>query len=123
MIKTIKRLILPILEKENETMNDEEKKVVSKMISLYCKSNSNTGNGLCPSCNELNEYALARLERCPFGEAKPTCGSCSIHCYKPEKKEQIKKVMRFAGPRMLLLSPIYTIRHFFKEYKRSRLYG
>ena len=103
-------------------MNEEEKKVVNKMIALYCNSNHNTKGILCDNCQELNDYAFARLERCPFGENKPTCGSCSIHCYKPEKKEQIKKVMRFAGPRMLLISPIYTIRHFYKEYKRNRLF-
>ncbi len=104
-------------------MNDEEKKVVQKMITLYCNSNHDTKDELCSTCFELNEYAFARLERCPFGENKPTCGSCSIHCYNPEKKIQIKKVMRFAGPRMLLYSPIHTIRHFYKEYKRSRITG
>lgn len=104
-------------------MNDDEKKVVNKMITLYCNSKHNARGELCDSCHELNEYAYARLERCPFGEEKPTCGSCSIHCYKPSMKEQIKEVMRFAGPRMLLLSPIDTIRHFYKEYKRKRLYS
>lgn len=104
-------------------MNDEEKKVVNKMITLYCNSKHNTKEQLCAPCLELNEYALARLERCPFGENKPTCGSCSIHCYKPKMKKQIQIVMRFAGPRMLLLNPIYTIRHFYKEYKRNRITG
>lgn len=104
-------------------MNDEEKNVVKKMITLYCNSYHNTKDDLCDSCSELNTYAIARLERCPFGDKKPTCGSCPIHCYKPEKRAQIKKVMKFAGPRMLLVSPIYTVLHFYKEYKRKRLYG
>ena len=104
-------------------MNDSEKGVVKKMITLYCNSNHNTKDELCKSCSELNQYAFERLERCPFGEEKPTCGSCSIHCYKPDMKAQIKKVMRFSGPRMLLVSPIYTIRHFYTECKRKRLYA
>lgn len=104
-------------------MNDDEKRVVKKMITLYCNSNHNTKNELCENCNELNQYAFMRLERCPFGEEKPTCGSCSIHCYKPDMKAQIKKVMRFAGPRMLFVSPIDTMRHFYREYKRKRLYS
>lgn len=104
-------------------MNEDEKKVVAKMIRLYCNSKHNTKDDLCPVCHELNEYALARLERCPFGESKPTCGSCTIHCYKPDKKAQIKSVMRFAGPRMLLVNPIYTVRHFYKEFKRNRITG
>ena len=104
-------------------MNDDEKRVVKKMITLYCNSNHNTKDVLCDSCSELGKYAYARLERCPFGNNKPTCGSCSIHCYKPDMKTQIKKVMKFSGPRMLFLHPIYTIRHFYKEYKRKRLYS
>ncbi|MDD3727378.1 MAG: nitrous oxide-stimulated promoter family protein [Dysgonamonadaceae bacterium] len=101
-------------------MNEEEKKVVKKMITLYCKGNHNTNGVLCTDCRELNEYAFARLSRCPFREEKPTCGSCSIHCYKPDKREQIKEVMRYAGPRMLFISPIYTLKHLYKEYKRDR---
>lgn len=103
-------------------MNDDEKRVVEKMIAVYCNSKHSTKGVLCDSCAKLNQYAFERLERCPFGEEKPTCGSCSIHCYKPEMKAQIKKVMRFAGPRMFFLSPIYTLRHFYKEYKRKKLY-
>ncbi len=103
-------------------MNEEEKKVVKKMIALYCNGNHNTNGNLCADCYELNEYASERLSRCPFGEEKPTCGSCSIHCYKPEKRQQIKKVMKFAGPRMLFISPIYTLKHFYKEYKRNRIF-
>ena len=122
-MKTSFSLLLPILEKCEVVMNDDEKKVVKKMITLYCNAKHNTNGELCSSCSELNEYAFTRLDRCPFGEQKPTCGSCSIHCYKPAMKEHIKKVMQFAGPRMLLFSPIDTIRHFFKEYKRKRLYG
>lgn len=101
-------------------MNDEEKRVVNRMIFIYCNSNHNTKETLCNDCQELNQYAFARLERCPFGEKKPTCGSCSIHCYKPSMKQRIKEVMKFSGPRMMLYSPIYTIRHFYKEYKRNR---
>lgn len=104
-------------------MNDEEKKVVNKMITLYCNSNHSTKDDLCTGCLELKEYAFARLEKCPFGENKPTCGSCSIHCYKPAMKKKIKKVMRYAGPRMLLFNPIYTVRHFYKEFKRNRITG
>ena len=52
-----------------------------------------------------------RLEKCPYGETKPTCANCPIHCYQPHRREQIKKVMAYAGPRMLLTHPILAIRH------------
>ncbi len=103
-------------------MNEEEKKVVSKMISIYCRSKHDSGKDLCEECNTLNNYASQRLERCPFGEKKPTCGSCSVHCYKSDMREKIRNVMRFAGPRMLLLNPFITIKHYHKEYQRKRAF-
>lgn len=108
-------------------MNEGEKKVVSKMIAIHCRSAHRSdryhGNELCGSCEELREYALQRLERCPFGEEKPTCGNCPIHCYKKDMRQKIKEAMRYAGPRMLFLHPLDTIRHFYKEHQRNRQYA
>lgn len=66
---------------------------------------------LCPQCQALLDYALQRLERCRFGEDKPSCTRCPVHCYKPAMREQIRQVMRYSGPRMLLHNPIMAIRH------------
>ena len=30
-------------------------------------------------------------------EQKTFCANCKVHCYKPEMREQIRKVMRFSG--------------------------
>jgi hypothetical protein len=38
-----------------------------------------------------------------------------VHCYKPVYREQVKVVMRYAGPRMLWRRPILTIRHMLDE--------
>lgn len=103
-------------------MNESEKRVVSKMIKIYCKANHNTTQHLCTECGLLDSYAMKRLENCPFGDNKPTCSTCTIHCYKRDMRLQIKEVMRFSGPRMILKHPIATIHHFIREYKRKRLY-
>ena len=103
-------------------MNEGEKKVVSKMIHLYCRGNHQSGKQLCSSCSTLLDYALIRLERCPYGNEKPTCGSCPIHCYKKDMREQIRIVMRYAGPRMIFYHPIDAIRHIYREYRRKKLY-
>lgn len=66
---------------------------------------------LCPQCQQLLTYAHQRLERCKFGEDKPSCTRCPVHCYKPAMREQIRQVMRYSGPRMLLHDPIMAIRH------------
>ena len=104
-------------------MNEGEKKVVRKMIAIYCRANHKPASGLCDECTTLNDYAMKRLENCPFGENKPTCETCSVHCYKSDMRLKIQKVMRFTGPRMLFLHPVDTIRHFYKEHKRNRLYA
>ena len=89
---------------------DKEKRIVEQMIRLYCKRKE--GNvTLCPECERLLTYAHARLARCRFGERKKTCKKCPIHCYRPEMKERIRGVMRWAGPRMLVYHPMTTIRH------------
>ena len=66
---------------------------------------------LCPQCQALLDYAHKRLEHCKFGEDKPSCTRCPVHCYKPAMREQIRQVMRYSGPRMLLHNPIMAIRH------------
>jgi hypothetical protein len=93
-----------------------EFKTVSAMIEIYCKKNHHS-KALCKECKQLMDYAEVRLDRCPYGENKPTCNTCPIHCYKPEPKEQMRLVMRFSGPRMLLKHPILAIRHLLSEKK------
>lgn len=94
----------------------EEKEVVEKMIRLYCRKKEGNAE-LCPSCQELLEYAHCRLDRCRFGEKKPTCKKCPIHCYRPEMKERVREVMRWSGPRMMLHHPFAAIKHVIREIK------
>jgi hypothetical protein len=81
------------------------------MIELYCGDTHRTGSGLCPECADLELYTRLRLEKCPYGETKPTCANCPIHCYQPHRRKQVRQVMAHAGPRMLLRHPILAIRH------------
>jgi hypothetical protein len=91
---------------------DREAKTVFAMISLYCKGNRHRReNELCPQCAELSAYSSERLEKCRYGEKKPSCRKCTTHCYKPEYRDQVREVMRYAGPRMLSRHPVLTLRH------------
>ena len=91
---------------------EREKRTVSAMIDLYCADQHAAPHGeLCPACAELRAYAMQRLDRCPFQEEKTTCANCAVHCYRPDRKEQIRVVMRYAGPRMLRRHPILAVRH------------
>ncbi len=89
--------------------------LVKNMINIYCRKNHNIRNGLCDSCSDLFSYAQQRLERCPYGENKPVCSNCKIHCYKKDYKEQIKTVMRFSGPRIIFYKPVSGIKYLFKK--------
>lgn len=98
---------------------EEEKAVVGQMIRLYCRKHE--GNKmLCPKCKELLDYADSRLDHCRYGSGKPTCKQCPIHCYRPEMKEHIKIVMRWAGPRMILYHPVTAIKHILRELKKEK---
>ncbi len=101
-----------IFAKVQRRMNriKEEQRVVGQMIRLYCRKKEGNKE-LCPSCKELLQYATARLEHCKFGENKPTCKKCPIHCYSPQMRERIRKVMRWAGPRMIWYHPVAAIKH------------
>jgi len=82
------------------------------MVEMYC-SNHHGGGGLCDECSELVEYADRKIDLCPYGPDKPTCTNCPIHCYRPEPRERMRVVMRFAGPRMLQTHPILAVMHIF----------
>lgn len=95
---------------------ENEKKVVGKMIDLYASAHKDELSKLF----ELKEYAYKRIDCCPFMESKTFCSSCKIHCYQAEMRKEIKKVMRYSGPRMLLFHPILTISHALEDLRRKK---
>ena len=95
---------------EAAAKREKEKQVIQEMISLYCRKQHH-GQSLCKECQTLCRYAHQRIDCCPFMESKTFCSNCSVHCYQKERREQIRRVMRFSGPRMLLHRPIMVIQH------------
>lgn len=90
------------------------------MADIYCAEHHQPkANGLCPDCEQLMAYAQVRLQKCPYGQAKPTCTNCPIHCYKPQPREQVRAVMRFAGPRMALRHPWLSLLHFLDKVRKA----
>ena len=75
-----------------------EKLTIKKMIDLY--------QAKCPQRQRSRS-----ITRRVFGEEKPACKQCPVHCYQPAKREEMKQIMRWAGPRMLWRHPILTVRH------------
>ncbi len=83
---------------------------------MYCRDmhggdRAHRTDGLCADCAELLEYAGRRLAACRYGSDKPTCASCPTHCYAPAQREQMRAVMRYAGPRMIREHPLLAVAH------------
>ena len=95
------------------------RKTVEAMIRLYCHDEHQTPAGLCPECAELQDYAGERLTRCPYQPGKTTCAKCPIHCYKPAMRDEIRAVMRYAGPRMITRHPLLALYHLFDGRRKE----
>jgi len=87
-----------------------EKQTIQKMLKLYERKHP-LANASPGHYQQLFDYASKRLDRCAYGEQKPACKHCPIHCYQPAKREEMKQIMRWGGPRMLFHHPILTVLH------------
>ncbi len=98
-----------------------EARTIEAMIQIYCHDKHATrGDTLCESCQGLLSYAGLRLNKCPYQENKTTCAKCPTHCYKPERREAVRQVMRYAGPRMLWKHPYLAIMHLLVDSRREK---
>ncbi len=97
-----------------------ELRTITAMVKIYCRKNHNSPKGaVCQSCAEFLEYAQKRLARCPFKEHKPTCGTCTIHCYQKEMQSKAREIMRFSGPRMIWHHPSLALYHLLDGRKKA----
>jgi hypothetical protein len=97
-----------------------EKRTIEAMVQIYCRDRHATRGALCPECQSLYDYAVCRLDRCPYGSEKTTCAGCPTHCYKPAMRAQVKEVMRYAGWRMLFRRPILALLHMLDARRKPR---
>jgi hypothetical protein len=94
---------------------EKERKTIAVMIRIFCRARHGTEKSLlCSPCTDLLDYANERLSKCPFGEKKGACSKCRIHCYKPDIREQITRVMRYSGPKMITRHPLLAMDHLLK---------
>lgn len=104
----------PVRTKNEGPLIQEEMRLVSCMIELYYKKNK----GNIPE-KRMASYVNQRLSFCQFGEEKTTCQKCPVHCYQEVYRNQMKQIMRYSGPRMLLVHPLLTLRHGFRGLTRK----
>ena len=110
-------------ERQIEAKRQEEMQVAGELIRLFCRKRHmavGSADGLCPACHAVYAYAMERLRRCPRMAEKTFCSECPIHCYRPAEREQIRQIMRYAGPRMLWHHPWMTLRHMYFSWQSMR---
>jgi hypothetical protein len=115
---TVAKPQLPLNISANPRLT-REWKTMAVMVRCYCHDCHATATGLCPECRGLLDYATLRLNRCRFGAGKPTCARCPVHCYQRDQREQMKMVMRYAGPAMLCRHPILSLRHWLDGFRKA----
>jgi hypothetical protein len=106
-------LLTPRLKREYRTMEC--------MVDIWCTDHhreAHAAGGPCEECREFLAYAARRLEKCPYGERKPTCAKCPIHCYKRVQREHARQIMRYAGPKMTYRHPWLALMHLVDKVRK-----
>lgn len=65
---------------------------------------------LCPECTRLLMHAFVKRSRCPMNP-KPACKHCPNHCYAPEYRQRIRKVMAYSGRKLVLRGRLDYLLH------------
>ena len=102
-----------------------EERTLAVMIAMYCRDHHADGRPseageLCSDCRALAGYAGRRLAACRYGASKPACADCPTHCFAPAMREQVRAVMRYAGPRMIWEHPILAVVHLAGRRRKAR---
>ena len=105
---------------------DREARTLTIIAAIYCRDHhagarSRREGELCSECAALAGYARRRLAACPYGAGKPACSDCRPHCYAPAMREQVRAVMRYAGPRMIREHPMLAVAHLL--VRRRKVHG
>ena len=105
-----------LTEKQITKKRKKEEYIVTQMIAIYCRKNhrdlyDRRTKKLCPECEQIAKYSVERSEHCPHIKEKTFCSNCTTHCYSPQMRDKIKKIMRFSGPRIILYHPVLAIWH------------
>ena len=98
---------------------NREWQTMAAMVKIYCRDRHGATAALCANCAGLLAYASVRLDRCRFGAEKPTCAMCPVHCYQRDRREQVRVIMRCAGPRMLWEHPLMSLWHWLDSFRHA----
>lgn len=96
-----------------------ERATIAAMYRIYCRQEHGADTTLCAECQRDLDYCLRRIDKCPYGEHKPTCKNCVTHCYSPTMQQRVRAVMRLAGPQMLRHHPLLALLHLLWDARKK----
>ncbi len=100
---------------------NREVRTLQVMIHMYCREQHLPAGDLCDQCQQLERYALERIDRCPYRSEKLACVKCPVHCYQPDMRARVRQVMRYTGPRMLVYHPLLTLLYYWDQWTHRRI--
>ena len=112
ILDKIKKILPKRKPPEPQNNVPKEKENIRKTFGLYCNSNhGTTDNKLCPKCTALLTTAMLKIQRCPYGIAKPICDACETPCFGEVPTKEFRNIMKSAQKKMLLSHPLMAVRH------------
>lgn len=109
-MNAVEKPVLPRRDRPTTPRLLRELETIEAMTRIYCADHHCTPTP-CEDCQALMTYAAKRLAVCTFGEEKPVCAKCQVHCYGKVMREKVREVMRYAGPRMIWRHPWRALMH------------
>jgi len=122
---------LTIIFKKNTDLTKREIKdlrILALFTSVYCQDHHNCSRTplaelpeqlavldrypCCKTCLDFLRYAIERRLNCPVTE-NPNCKHCQIHCYRAGHRDEVRKIMRYSGKRLIMRGRLDLLWHYF----------
>ena len=112
ILDKIKKILPKRKPPEPQNNVPKEKENIRKTFGIYCNANhGTTDNKLCPKCTALLTTAMLKIQRCPYGIAKPICDACETPCFGEVPTKEFRNIMKSGQKKMLLSHPLMAVRH------------
>lgn len=102
--------------------NAKDRATMEAIGKIYCRGNhdaaARSNDIMCPDCRQTIEHTLERASSCPYGH-NHNCEDCETHCQRGQSQQDIKRIMRYAAPRMAYRHPLMTLVYLKKKLRKE----
>ena len=112
ILDKLKKILPKRKEPELKNTVPKEKENISTTFGVYCNANhGTTDKKLCPKCTALLTTVMLKMQRCPYGIAKPICDACETPCFGENPTKEFRAIMKSGQKKMLLSHPLMAVKH------------